>query len=513
MNKNKNARVLIIREQDFGRIHSINYGMAIIATILSKQFNVKAIDNNSRYTSYSVNDFINVVHTFKPDVICFSIATVNAYSSYKTISATKTRFPDLPIVAGGLHVSHKFQEALDHKIDYVVRGEADMVIVPLISQIISNNDGNSKDNIDLGGVSFYRDNELISGGICPLPMDLDECSSIDYRLFNLTDYIKTRNDVNIFGGIITQRGCPFNCFFCSDIFIRTKVRFRSNDSILREIEQLYLSYGIDKISINDADFNVYDDRVVDFCNGIQNRGLHEKIEFVVQSDSFRLLKLSTLKAMRASGFSHMGIGLERMEKSTQKRINKKLNDIIVQENLRNLKELGFVIAVNYLTGFPFETIEKLQYENIAFKEILDKYVDIVSVGFLMPMPGTKEYENAKSINREWYLSPLLFPKYKPLYCSIRGIEHDPRTLNIFSLDKKILDEMMRTRDYFKAESIKKKNRLLWVVYRFSIVVAKISEVFYNICPKIEHFIFGRFQNLVDKIQYRLVRLWHFCRKR
>ena len=111
----KKGRVLVIREQDFGRRHSINYGMAIIATILNERFDVKAIDNNSMYTSYSANDFIHVVSAFRPDVICFSIATINAYTSYQTIEILKAKFPNLPIVAGGLHVSHKFEEALERK--------------------------------------------------------------------------------------------------------------------------------------------------------------------------------------------------------------------------------------------------------------------------------------------------------------------------------------------------------------------------------------------------------------
>ena len=245
-------------------------------------------------------------------------------------------------------------------------------------------------------------------------------------------------------------------FFCSDIFIRTKIRYRSIGNILREIELLYSTYGIDQICINDADFNISDDRVIGLCDEIRNRGLHEKIKFVVQSDSFRLLKLSTLKAMRASGFSHMGIGLERMEKSTRIRINKKLNDKIVQENLRNLKRLVSQSASIILLGFRSKHTEKLQFENRAFKEILDKYVDIVSVGILLPMPGTKEYDDNLAIDKTWYLNPMLFPKHKPLFFSIRGIGFDPRAINVFSLNKRIVTEIVRTQNYFKAESVKKK---------------------------------------------------------
>ena len=507
------GRVLIIREQDFGRRHSINYGMAIIATILNERFDVKAIDNNSMYTSYSANDFIHVVSAFRPDVICFSIATINAYTSYQTIEILKAKFPNLPIVAGGLHVSHKFEEALKRKIDYVVRGEADLVITPLLEIIVNDKEDNPKEHINLSGVSFYRDNELISGGICPLPMDLDECSHIDYHLFNLSDYLKTQKDINIFGGFLTQRGCPFNCFFCSDIFIRTKIRYRSISNIMSEIEWLYSTHGIDQICINDADFNISDERVIGLCNEIRNRGFHEKIKFVVQSDSFRRLKLSTLRAMKASGFGYMGIGLERMEKTTRIRVNKKLNDKIVLENLRNLKEIGFSVGVNYLTGFTFETEEKLQFENRAFKEILDKYVDIVSVGILLPMPGTKDYEENSEIDKTWYLNPMLFPKYKPLFFSIRGISFDPRAINVFSLNKRIVAEIVRTQNYFKAESVKKKSYLLFILYRFLLVIAAVSEKLYDLNPRIEHAMFCPFKYLFENVSTKLVRFWFFHRNK
>ena len=205
----KKYRVLFIREKEFTQgMELVNYGMAVVATVASREFEVKAIDNNSKYFTFSILDIIKAISEFGADVVCFSIATINALSSYATIKQVKKQFPDLPIIAGGLHVSHLYIEGINNGIDYVVRGEADLAINPLLHAIIS---GSNTLIETMEGVYFSDANEgRIKGhGISPLPINIDDSSIVDCSLYDIEQYMENESDKNKISNVLLQRGCPF----------------------------------------------------------------------------------------------------------------------------------------------------------------------------------------------------------------------------------------------------------------------------------------------------------------
>ena len=73
------GKILFLRERGLNIKNLINYGMGVLATVVSKHHDVKIIDNNARYKTYSSEDIITTVQDYKPDIICFSIATINAF--------------------------------------------------------------------------------------------------------------------------------------------------------------------------------------------------------------------------------------------------------------------------------------------------------------------------------------------------------------------------------------------------------------------------------------------------
>jgi len=482
--------------------------MAVVATIVSKEYKVLAIDNNSRYKQYSGDDYIDIINEKGPKIICFSLATVNALSTYRTIKTIKENFPDIVIIAGGLHVGHKYVEALDRGVDYCVRGEADLVILPLVKSII--NDSPVKVP---PGVSYYNKTSLvdtlIEGGNAPLPEDLDATSVPDYSIYNLAEYLVTPEDRNIIGAMITERGCPFACTFCADEYIRTKVRDRSIPSIIKEISDLYNDYGVTEITIQDADFNMSEDRVVELCEAIVESGLNKKVAFLVQGDSMREISKRIVASMKKANFNTVSIGLERLEPSVQKKIKKRHSMSRIKSNLNNLIEAGFTVNINHLLGFSFDTVELIEKERVLFKDLLDKYVNVVSVAVLMPMPGTEEYLNNPEVDKEWYLDPILYHKSKPLYFSIKGISYDPRYINVNKLDKDVISSIIKSRDYFKAESIRKKSAILFLLYKFSTVISYLSQNLYKYSPRLEHILFSFLRNNIERAHYYFATKWQF----
>ncbi len=505
---NNSDRILFIRERIFNPSGSINYGMAVIATMVSKKYEVKPIDNNSQYVIYSKDDILNIIKDFNPAVICFSINTLNALRSYQTIEAIKTKYNGIPIVAGGLHVSNVYKEALQYKVDFAVRGEAELVITQLIDELISGNAlDETKEDLNIQGVSYYRRGELVDGGICPLPMDLDSCSFADYSLYDLENFIKIKSSKNLLP-LITQRGCPFRCTFCSDQFGRAKVRYRSIDNTIANIEYLYSTFGVNTIDIGDADFILSEQRVTEFCKAIIKKGLNYKIKFSVQTNSFRLIKKDVLELMKESGFNSISFGIERLEKETQKRIKKPLKRDTIMENISDASKIGFVTQVNYLIGFNFENEKLIEQENRYFLELFDKGVDVITVNLLNPMPGTEEYESQKSTLEGWYLNPALLETYRPLYLVTKNLVFDPILINIFSFSHTLIKKMIKTKVFFRAQSIKQKSYILYLMFRVLLGISFFSEKLYrNNMQSIERIIFAKFRTVLWQMKITLALYW------
>lgn len=497
---NNSDRILFIHERVFNPNGSINYGMAVVATIVSKKYKVKAIDNNSRYVIYSKDDILNIIKDFNPVVICFSINTLNALRSYQTIEAIKTKYKGIPIVAGGIHVSNVYKEALQYKVDFAVRGEAELVITQLIDELISGNALDEiKEDLNIQGVSYYRRREIVNGGICPLPMDLDSCSFADYSLYDLENFIKKGSGRNSFV-FITQRGCPFSCTFCSNQFVNAKVRYRSIDNVITNIEYLYDIFNTDIFIIGDSNFVLSEQRVIEFCNAVIEKGLNHKIQFLVQTNSFKVIEKDVLALMKKSGFTSINFGIERLEKETQKRIKKPLKRDIIMENISNASEFGFVTQVQYLIGFPFDDEKSIERENRNFMELFHKGVDVISVNFLNPMPGTEEYESRRSTLEGWYLNPALLETYRPLYLMTKNLTFDPILINIFSFNHTVIKKMIKTKAFFRAQSIKQKSYILYLMFRVLLCISFFSEILYrNNLQTIERKLFGKLHILLFKM--------------
>ncbi|KIL99578.1 Mg-protoporphyrin IX monomethyl ester oxidative cyclase (anaerobic) [Paramagnetospirillum magnetotacticum MS-1] len=482
--------------------------MALVATAASKAFSVRAIDNNGLYRLYSHDDIAAEVEHFRPDVIGLSIITANALTSYETAEMLKRRFPDIPILAGGLHVSHQVGEALESGIDYVVRGEADLTIVPLLSALVEARDrGMPPDFTGIAGVSHGRGEAFVDGGNATLPLNLDEHSDVDFGLYDLGDFYRHPRDSLAIGSVLTQRGCPFRCTFCSDQYLSQSVRYRSIARSVDEIEDKLDRFGVNIFNIRDADFTMHNERVVEFCNELIRRGLHNRINLTIETDSFRVIPRDTLALMKQSGFSSIGFGIERLTPEIQRRIKKNISRSRIMENLKNCRELGFVISVHCLIGFSFDTMEDIAREQALFDELADQYVDIVSASIVVACPGTSEFSAVPPERSSWYLNPSAFPSRRPLYQVVRRFQYDPRHVPIYDFPPGMMERMMDFRDHFRKKTIGKRGRPLLWAYLLMLQIARLSEALYAASPRLERATFGWTLDWLETLNAIFTKLW------
>ena len=126
------------------------------------------------------------------------------------------------------------------------------------------------------------------------------------------------------GLIITSRGCPYNCMFCSNKLLTERTyRLRSIRSVIDEIEYLLTHYKINQLMIFDDNFAVDKKRTLALCAEFVSRGFPEKFNWWAET-SVDVLDEEILTAMKNAGCSIISLGLKSGNQRLLDLINKKI---------------------------------------------------------------------------------------------------------------------------------------------------------------------------------------------
>ena len=490
-------RILFIRNICSPISHSqISYGLGIVATIAHNAgYKVKVIDNNTPYKFYRDKDFIRVINSFKPDVLAYSMTLFDAYEAYQQIRKFKALFPNLIVVSGGIHMKHCFEEALRHGVDIVVNREGEKVILPLLRHLEKKGkDGYKRGLESIPGISFVKeDKSFYFAKEFPALKNLDKVPSVNYELFNIDDFIKTKTESGIFY-INGQRGCPFSCKFCSDEIQRADKRVSSANWLFKNAVYLYKKYKVRYLLIADNNITLFRQRLVDFCNKMIKSGLNEKITFSCQTTVRFPIDEELLSLMKKAGFGRINFGVERLTPYSLKKINKVQSIENVYKVLSSVSKLGMDPSVFMMIGFPFENRKLLQQEKKLFLG-LTKYTKRLWLSVLAPTPGTIYYDNNPKL-KEWYLNKKEHLMFRAYFTHVLGM-HTFHTIkrNFFDLpeetQKAIKDYYLTFKKIDYGSVFTKKNIILSGIMKFDFLIAKLSQAVFATSPSLEFFMFNR----------------------
>ena len=502
MSKSKIKKVLFVRNSCNLMSHSqMGLGVGIIATITHNAgYDVKIIDNNTLYKFYREKDFIKIINSFKPDVLAYCLSLFNAYETYQQIRKFKALFPNLIIIAGGIHMKHCFKEALDHGVDVVINREGEKVILPLLEHLKRQGIFDYKKDLEsISGVSFVKeDGSFHFAKEFPFLSNLDDVPIINYELFNIKDFIKTKNPEPGVFYIVGQRGCPFGCKFCFDEIQRADKRASSADWLFENVVNLYNKYKARYILIADNNITLFRERLVKFCNRMIQSGLNEKISFSCQTTTRFLIDEEIISLMRKAGFIRINFGVERLTSYSLKEINKEQSFEIIHKILSTVAKYGMDPSVFMMIGFPFDNKVLLQQEKELFLE-LTKYTNRLSLSILAPTPGTIYYDNYPKI-KEWYLNPKEGLMLRAYFTNVLDIQMS-HTIekNFFDLPEETRDALI---DYYytfkkiaRGSIFTKKTFILSLFLKIDFLIAKISQAVFALSPSLEFFIFNRLKGV------------------
>jgi len=345
-----------------------------------------------RAQSHPIWDEIeSVIRRVDPEVVGITALSVKAASAVRVAGIAKSVNGDIKVVVGGDHPTALPEQFLSHSsIDYAVRGEGEATFAELV-ECLGNGGPNGEAIAGVsskvgGGFEHGPDREPLNDlDALPLP-DLDVLMEVEsYRPVDC-------------GAIVTSRGCPYGCTFCGVATVwGRRVRYRSPERVVDEIEILKQQRGTTYFSFRDASFTLNRQRVMDFCRLLIDRDLDICWECLTRPD---LLDAEQLSLMIEAGCRTVRIGIE----SGCSRILSKMGKTVPLDAVRKagklLNSMGLYWSAYILVGTPHETAESIR-KTMDFIDEVDP--PFVTLARFAPIPGTpmyKELEQRGMINAE-----------------------------------------------------------------------------------------------------------------
>jgi len=392
-------------------------GLPILGTLLKQ--------NGHRVNIY-IEDLapLDYNEIYSSDLVGISSITSTAPRTYKIAEEIKKK--GIPVVIGGVHATFLPEEALKYA-DYVVRGEGEETLPELLRTLES---GGSLENIL--GLSYRNNGSFKHNSPRALIKDLD---TYPYPDFSLIQGLNRTTSIPI----LTSRGCPFDCSFCSvTAMFGRKYRFRDVESIIEEII----------LRLNSFDsppwFFFYDDNFT--ANPTRTKILLEelirqkiKFSWTAQTRSDVVKDRELMNLMKRTNCQCLYIGFESVNPKTLELYNKQQIVEEIRQAIKIIHDYGIKIHGMFIFGSDEDDLKTIRNTSNFVKE---NKIDTVQYLILTPIPGSKIYQQMKKENR------LLSTEWK-LYDGLHVV-FQPFKMSAYQLQKETIKAMRKFYSLFKS---------------------------------------------------------------
>lgn len=445
-------------------------GIAYMAGVLQENnIDVEILDASAEDMDFK--DVEKELLKRKPDLVALTALTPTIGRALETAQIVKETLPDSIVVMGGYHPTFNFIETLeDENVDIVIRGEGEYIMLNLVQAL-----ENQSSLHDVKGIVFEDKNskEIVVNPEAPLIQDLDELPFPALNLLPMEKYRLLDMDTHM-TTMITTRGCPMQCSFCSSAAMHgKKIRERSVENIVDEIEYLKTNYDIDTIAFMDDTFTLKKRKVMAICDEILKRNIEIMWGCTSRVDT---LDEKLLKKMKEAGCITIFIGVESADQQQLDNMCKNTTISKIENAFKIARKLKIRTIASVALGMPGDTKE-IMNKTVKFVHKLKPNYAIYSLA--TPYPGTRFYKEAFEKNlikiKDWSKYTLITPILETIDCSLNDmrkiqakafmkfylrphyiirqfLQDDPYLLKtIFGVIKTALSKTPKNTDYNKRE--------------------------------------------------------------
>ena len=381
-------KVLLIKPNNLADHIQPSLGHGYLATQIRRHHDVVIHDCIKDNTPA---DKINtVVEKYAPDLIgiqCYTFDTPKVYRMFKTI---KEAFLEKITVVGGAHISSIPQESYQQfqpYVDYAFNGEAEIGFPKFLDAL----ERGEKEFPLVEGLIWRSPQGKVVSNFPNFVQNLDDLGFPAWDLMPPETYPESQHGAFYekfpIAPIITTRGCPYSCTFCSaPILSGKRLRHHSVEYVQKHILMLY-ARGVREIHIVDDNFT-FD---LDYCKQVLRGIIDLKLDISLATpNGIRMDRLDDeiLELMKEAGQYLITVAVESGTDRILKKMKKATTVDKMRQNIAMIKKHGFPVAAFFILGYPTETVEEMKAT-----VRLSKDLGLIRANFFtyLPLPGTESY--------------------------------------------------------------------------------------------------------------------------
>ena len=353
----------------------------------------------------------------RPRLIGITCTTPNFMAVKELVATCRRRWPGVPIILGGPHISAIPEDGVSLGASSVCIGDGEEAILQAAAD--------ARKGVLLRW-KYYSDSYRVDANRWPIPA----------RKYVPIERYTAKQDGLLTGSIITSKGCPYDCRFCCHTPGYRKVSIRDMSNVARELQELRTRYS--SLMVFADEINLDNQHVLEFCRAIEPMGF--KWCCHVRASSFNKTQA---EAMAGAGCREIRVGVENGSAEILKTVHKGCTPEDNTRARRIAKEYGIRFCAFIMLGLPGETPETVEQSR---RWLIENRPDYYSVFTFQPFPGTPIYDHPECYD-------IRFPRplpYGQMNLNIRG-EKDQQAPCIVSTSAMSSEQISDAVRYFDTE--------------------------------------------------------------
>ncbi len=376
------AKVALINPPQATHYPQPPMGLALLAAVLERAgHQVSIVEANAlRLPPEAVVPLVS-----QADIVGLTAMTPTINAALAIVRHLKKARPALPVILGGAHATLLPEETLTStpELDIIIRGEGEETILELLSALGAKQPVNK-----IPGISYREGDKIVSTPLRTKMVDLDTLPFLAYHLLPWRSYKPhpPHGRGLPFAAVITSRGCPYHCSYCSKPIFGTAFRGQNPERVAGEIDYHRRKFNIREFAFYDDVFTLDKKRTHAIADEMIKRGL--KVPWTCET-RVNLIDKELLRHIKQAGCYSISYGIESGSPEILKTLDKGITLPQVEEAVRFSREAGLQTIGYFMIGSPGESPETIK-QTIQFAKRLK--LDFAQFAVTTPFPGTRLYQ-------------------------------------------------------------------------------------------------------------------------